>query len=256
MGTAAPMRDFGPLINQKTLPRANAIIVSLAGLAFGGMALSAGPMDATAVGFLLFALGLLALCGWTFSYKATIYENGATVQSIYGNRSIRFTELRTFAYSRVLMRGQPQDTIIFVPRSGKPLRIVTQPDFRAGRDTDLARLVEKLTPKFVERMEKELTRAKRVAWVERVQGGLMAQPAVGLSREGYLVDDGKSAVTIHFARVDTSIVNGMFEAVELGTQRTLFRIACGSRNFYPGFTLQQQLREGGTAASMARPPGE
>ncbi len=242
MGTAAPVRDFGTLVNRKTLPRTNAIVVAIAGVAFATLALSVGSLDATAIGVLLLALGLLGLCAWSISYKATIYENGATVESLLGSRALPFRDLRTFAYSRILMRGQPRDTIVFIPRNGKPLRIVTQPDFRTSGDADLARLVDQLTPRLTERMEKELGRSKRVRWVERSSRSIPDTPAVTVTREAFIVENGKGSVTVPFAEIDTTVLSGTFLVVQLGTKMTLFSIPCSAPNFYPGFALQQRLR--------------
>ena len=243
MSTAAPFREYGTLVARKTLPKANAIVVGIAALGFAFLALSAGPLDGTSFGFLLFAVGLLALCAWALTYTASIYENGAVVQSVFGSRSLPFRDLKTFGYSRVVIRAEPQDTLALVPRTGKPLRIVTKPRFRSGPDADLASLVDRLTARFSEQLEKDLTKAKRVPWITRVPTSVPAQPGVALSREAFLVHDGKTESKLLFAEVESSVENGTFVVRQLGTKKALFSVPCQVVGFYPGFALQGRLRE-------------
>ena len=248
MSSPVPAPNFGRLIHRKSLPRLNAIFMSVPALALGGLALSAGPLNGMSIGVLLLALLLLALCAWSLTYKAAIYENGATVESIFGHRSLSFRDLRTFGYSRIIRRGQPMDTLTFVPRNGKPLRIVTQPDFRAGPDQDLLQLVNAMTPRYTERLEKELTRARRVPWVTRVPGTAPVQPGVALTSSAFLLEAGKETVTFPFADVDTTIENGMFIVTNRSTGKRAFTIPCYAPNFYPGLALLQKLN---TAAAPA-----
>ncbi len=253
--TAAPsLPNFGNPISRKTLPRANGVIVGVMALAMGGVVLSTGTLDAAALGMMLFALALLALCAWSFSYSATIYQHGATVATIFGTRSLAFTDLKTFSYSRMLLRGQPQDSITFVPRSGEALRIVTQPRPGSGPDDDLSQLVEMFGASLAERMERELLRGKTLPWVERVPRRVPAQPEVGLTREAFVYREGERRVTAKFSQVESEIVGGLFKVQDRQSGKTLFSLPCAAINFYPGYLAYQRLRSGAAAPSTPATP--
>lgn len=244
---------YGALIRDKSLPRANAIVVAVPALAFIYVALSAGPFSAMSAGVLLLALGLLALCAWTFTYRARIYEQGVTVESLFGRRALSFRDLHTFGYARVVQAGQPRDSLTLVPRTGKPLRIVTQPSARSGGDSDLSALVAALSPRIVARLEKELMRSQRVSWVARVAGTMPPQPAVALTRTGIVVEE--SGVTAPFSDLETSVSNGLFSASSRTTGKRLFAIPCLAVNFYPGLALLQKLSQPAPAEPVAAPAG-
>ncbi|MEP6572396.1 MAG: hypothetical protein ABJD11_06855 [Gemmatimonadota bacterium] len=242
MNPPQSFRDFGKLVASKRLPRANGVIVGLAASGFAYLAISVGEVNGTVIGVILFSLLLLLICAWSWTYRATLYENGAVVQSIFGAKSLGFRNLRTFGYSRLSMRGQPQDTLTLVPRTGKSLRIVVQPDVRSNGDVDISALVEVLSARFSEQIEKELTRTSRVAWVEGRSAAMPAQPAVALSRDAFLVASGKDELKIPFTDVDGSIQNGFYHGRKSGTRKVLFTIACSAVGFYPGLALQQRLQ--------------
>lgn len=254
MTRAPALPNLGNPISRKTLPRANGIIVGIMALAMGGVVLSAGTLDAAAVGIMLFALALLALCAWSFSYTATIYQHGATVSTIFGARSLAFTDLKTFSYSRMLLRGQPQDTFTFVPRTGEALRIVTQPRPGSGPDDDLSQLVEMFGASLAERLERELLRGKTLPWVERVPRRVPAQPEVGLTRDAFVYREGERRLTAKFSQVESEIVGGLFKVRERESGRTLFSVPCGAINFYPGYLAYQRLRSGTTLPATPATP--
>lgn len=244
MTAATTVPSLGDPISQKTLPRANGVIVGLMALAMVGLVLSAGAFDGASIGMMGFALALLALCAWSFSYRATIYQHGATVSSIFGQRSIAFTELKTFSYSRVLLRGQPQDTFTFVPRTGKPLRLVTQPRPGSGPDDDLSNLVEMFGASLAGRMERELLRGKTLPWIDRVPRQVPAVPEVGMTREAFVYRDGERRVTAKFSQVACEIAGGRLTVRGREGGEALFSLPCSAINFYPGFLAYQRLSGG------------
>jgi hypothetical protein len=247
---AAPTqeRKFGSLLHEKRLPRANSIIVGLVGLAFLWVALAAGPITLNTVPVLLLALGLLAMVAWSLTYRARIYDQGVTTESLFGSRELMFRDLHTFSYSRIVRAGQETASLSFVPRVGKPVRVAVQS--RRGQDVDLAGIVDTLSAKGAARMEQELARTKRVRWVTRVPRTMPSQPGVSLTRTAFLLDEGgPSGTTIPFTTVECTVSNGSFIVSDLGTGKRRFAIPCLSANFYPGAALLEQLRSAAPTTS-------
>lgn len=168
MAAPTPERKFGPLVIEKQLPRSTALLLAPVALAFLWLSLSAGPPSLETLPVLLLALGLLALVAWTLTYRARIHDQGVVAGSLFGQRELHFRDLHTFAYSRVSRAGQVTDTLSFIPRTGKPVRVTTQP--RGAQDADLARIVEALTARGRTRMEQELARGRQVRWLTEMPG--------------------------------------------------------------------------------------
>jgi hypothetical protein len=248
MAAPSQERKFGSLLHEKRLPRANAIVVGLVGLAFLWVALAAGPITLNTIPVLLLALGLLAMVAWTLTYRARIYDQGVTTESLFGRRELMFRDLHTFSYSRIVRAGQETASLSFVPRVGKPVRVAVQSG--RGQDVDLAGIVDALSAKGAARMEQELARTRRVRWVTHVPRTMPSQPGVSLTRDAFLLEEGgPSVTTIPFAKVETVMSNGLFIVSDLGTNKRRFAIPCFAPNFYPGLALQLRLREAMPAAS-------
>lgn len=241
MTSVAEVRDLGAPIAQKRLPPANAVIVLLLSLVFAWVALRVGEVNGAVLGMLAFAMLLAGFAVWGLTYRAAIYEQGAMISSFMGTRKFNFRDLKEFAYSRTVRGGQLQDLITFYPRAGKPFRIVTQPTSRADGDQDLGALVQRLSGVQVERMTKELERRKRVPWIARVTGKIPAQPAIAITRDGYVVNNGESDTTVRFVDSEIQVSNGIFIVTGRDSSKPIFQVPCSAVGFHPGFHLIGRL---------------
>ncbi|PYQ48136.1 MAG: hypothetical protein DMF59_16945 [Acidobacteria bacterium] len=218
---------LGRLLFSKKLPRLNSIIVLIFVAVLIGICVTIG-FDPTIIAPALLALGFVALAAWSLSYRAEVYEEGAKTSSIFGSREVRFADLKSFGYSRAIINGQPQDTIIFYPRQGKRVRIVSQPKFRSGGDADLAGVAARLTAIFASSMEQELLGSGRVAWM----------PQVSLLRDCYVL---KNERRLLFGEVQPKMAGGFFSLIRRDNGKSELRCRCGEENFYPGWALAQKL---------------
>jgi hypothetical protein len=238
----SPASPLGPVLMRKTLPRANGVVVLIFSAALLYVVVAARSLDAAAIGLTGFALLLILMAVWTFTYRAEIHEGGVTTSSLFGKRSITFAELKSFSYARTSTHGQLRDTIAFLPQEGKPVRVVTQPGPRSGGDRDLAALSGMLSEKFALKMQQDLVRRGRVEWLTASKRTVPAHGTLALSRDGYIIGNAVNARTILFSEVDQEIVNGRFALRRRDNRRTEFQCSCIAENFYPGLTLSRTLQ--------------
>lgn len=236
--------SLGPVLVRKTLPRANGVVVLVFSAVLLYVVLAAHSLDAAAIGLAGFALLLILMAVWTFTYRAEIHENGVTTSSFFGKRAITFAELKSFSYARTSTNGQLRDTITFHPQRGKPVRLVTQPGRRSGGDQDLAAISGRLTEKFASEMEQDLARRNRAQWLAASTRTVPAHAAVVLTRDGYIIGGSANARTVLFSEVDQEIVNGRFALRRKDNRSTEFQCACVAENFYPGLALSRKLQAG------------
>lgn len=250
--SAGPDRKFGALLHSKRLPVANAVVLGVVALGFLWVALMQ-PLSPGSLAIIALAAGLAAMVAWTVSYRAWIHDQGVRTSSVFGRQELLYKDLQTFAYSRISRGGQVTDTLTFIPRSGKPVRVAVQP---RGQDKDLARIVDVLSATIAARMEQELARQKRARWLTHVPRALPAQPGVLLTREAFLLESGGSTTAIPFADVEVQVSNGYFLAKDRASGKVRLNVPTLAPNFYPGVALfekLQQLAPAGAAPVPAAP---
>jgi hypothetical protein len=233
---------LGPVLVRKTLPRANGVVVLIFSAALLYVVVAAHSLDASAIGLTGFALLLILMAVWTFTYHAEIHEGGVVTSSLFGSRSITFAELKSFSYARTSTNGQLRDTIAFRPQSGRTVRVVTQPGPRSGGDRDLTAISKMLSDRFALKMGQDLARRNRVQWLNASTRTVPANAALALTRDGYVIGDGAAARTILFSEVDQEIVNGRFALRRKDNRNTEFQCSCVVENFYPGLALSRTLQ--------------
>jgi hypothetical protein len=193
---------------------------------------------ATAAGALACLLGALHARRSTFR----CHEYGVYKAGLFGERTLRYTDVAAFSYSAVrhFHNGAYTGTIFrlgFEPEPGRAAQRIIHSATLPHADQALENLRDHISRVIGGRMARQLAAKEPVRWTPRLRflpDGIEHQPAGVFGR--------KEPVVVPFANIYSyQIQQGTFCLWARGQQKPVVREAMTQPNFFPGFFLLNHI---------------
>jgi hypothetical protein len=200
---------------------------------------------------LAIGIGLMWLGVRLIRYRAAVHEQGIVVFNGFVERTMRFDQARTFSFRHRAGAAQHSIDLGLIPFEGRSLTVEVAPRWGIGSDKAMESVRAALTPRFADKMERDLRRQGSVEWVA-LSSSTTAPPTivVSLTPEGYLIRSRKGDLRFLYSQIELRVGGGILHMKERSSGKNVCSFLCGTPNYYPGLAVVQKL----AGPTLAPPP--